>query len=110
MTIAFGISKAELDHWKEQVEAGEIAYITHYWYDKRFPNFKTVTKVGCSNLEKLKAWCITHKLDPKYIHIRKQYPHFDLLGPYQIEVLKRLGLEDHIDRFKLNSTQISDRW
>ena len=110
ITIAFGITKAELNRWKQTVLKGEIAFLTHYWYDQRFPNCKTVTKVGCSNIEKLQAWCIEHKLDPKYIHYKEKYPHFDLLGPYQLVVLENLGLHDHIERFKLKTVHFTDRW
>jgi len=91
--------------WKAAVEQGELAYLTHYWHDERFPNYKTVTKVGCSDLSKLTAWCKQFHLDPKYIHYRDRYPHFDLLGPYQYEVQKQLGLYNHIERFHIHKQQ-----
>lgn len=99
--MAFGISKQELKQWKIAVSRGEIAYLTHYWYDSRFPEYKTVTKVGCSDLIRLKQWCVENGLDPKYIHNRKPYPHFDLLGPKQVEILRKASLDSHVRRFNL---------
>jgi|SRR5690606_36132141 len=100
--IAFGITRAELEAWKAAIDQGEIAFLTHYWRDARFPNSRTVTKVGCRDVNKLASWCIEHHLDPQYIHYRDKYPHFDLLGPYQYKVLQQLGLHDHIVRFGLH--------
>jgi len=51
--MAFGITKEQLMSWKKLVKRGEIAFLTHYWYDERFPQYHTVTKVGCSNINKL---------------------------------------------------------
>ncbi|MFF2090371.1 hypothetical protein [Paenibacillus sp. NPDC058174] len=99
--MAFGIKRAEMNEWKRKVSQGEIAYLTHYWLDPRFPNMKTVTKVGCSDLDKLAAWCRDNGLNPRYIHAREEYPHFDLLGPKQIEILKREKLFDQLERFHL---------
>ncbi|WP_042162812.1 hypothetical protein [Paenibacillus gorillae] len=99
--MAFGIKRAEMNEWKRKVAQGEIAYLTHYWLDPRFPTMKTVTKVGCSDLTKLAAWCRDNGLNPRYIHARAEYPHFDLLGPKQIEILKREKLYDQLERFHL---------
>lgn len=33
--MAFGIDRQELSRWKEAVERGEIAYLTHFWLDPR---------------------------------------------------------------------------
>ncbi|SEK33645.1 hypothetical protein SAMN04488688_101496 [Paenibacillus sp. cl141a] len=100
--MAFGISKQELQQWKQKVAKGDIAFLTHYWYDKRFPEFHTVTKVGCSDISRLKDWCISNGLNPQYIHHRQPYPHFDLIGPKQTELLQKYKLEDHITRFGLS--------
>lgn len=99
--MAFGISRSEMNEWKAKVSRGEIAYLTHYWVDPRFPNIKTVTKVGCSDLNKLKRWCVENGLSPRYIHAREEYPHFDLLGPKQREILIREQLQEHLERFRL---------
>ncbi|OPA73962.1 hypothetical protein BVG16_26340 [Paenibacillus selenitireducens] len=99
--MAFGIRRQELQQWKETVSRGEIAYITHFWLDPRFPGITTVTKVGCSDITKLAAWCTANELPAKYIHHRDAYPHFDLIGPKQIEILKREQLWDQIERFRL---------
>lgn len=99
--MAFGISKHELQQWKQIVSRGEIAFLTHYWYDPRFPQFKTVTKVGCSDLTQLKRWCLDNGLDPQYIHNRRPYPHFDLIGPKQAELLQKYSDERQIKHFGL---------
>lgn len=99
--MAFGISKQELQQWKLKVKQGDIAFLTHYWYDKRFPQFNTVTKVGCSDIQRLQDWCISNGLNPDYIHYRLPYPHFDLIGPKQTELLHKYKLTDHITRFDL---------
>jgi hypothetical protein len=99
--MAFGIKRAELQQWKAAVARGDIAFLTHYWFDPRFPNVSTVTKVGCSDLDKLAAWCTAHGLNPDYIHQRQPYPHYDLIGPRQIEILKQEQLWQHLERFKL---------
>ncbi|MFD0670622.1 hypothetical protein [Cohnella sp. GCM10027633] len=99
--MAFGIDRAELDAWKTAVTRGEIAYLTHYWLDPRFPGVRTVTKVGCAHLPTLRAWCVANGLNPRYIHDRPPYPHFDLIGPKQVEILRREGLSDQLERFRL---------
>jgi len=97
--MAFGIARQELNEWKRKVASGEIAYLTHYWYEPRFPGIKTVTKVGCSDLRLLRRWCLEHGLNPDYIHHRSEYPHFDLIGDKQKEILLREGLRQHLERF-----------
>ncbi|AZK46130.1 hypothetical protein [Paenibacillus lentus] len=101
--MAFGITREELNSWKRRVSQGEIAYLTHYWLDPRFPGITTVTKVGCNDLNKLSDWCISNALNPNYIHRRDAYPHFDLIGTKQIEILTREGLHEQINRFNLLS-------
>lgn len=103
--MAFGITREELNAWKQTVLAGEIAFVTHYWYDARFPDYRTVTKVGCADIKKLSDWCISHGLDPVRIHQRERYPHFDLMGSWQLMILKREGLHHHIERFGLEDHQ-----
>lgn len=100
-TMAFGISREELDRWKRDVLAGRVAFLTHYWHDPRFPSVRTVTKVGCADVRKLADWCRSHGLDPRFIHHRPPFPHFDLIGPRQVEVLVRERLWSHLDRFRL---------
>lgn len=95
--MAFGIKKKDIQEWKQQIDRGEIAFLTHYWLDDRFPGCKTVTKVGCADLNKLRAWGRQHGLMPEWIHHRQDgYSHFDLLGERQKEILNREGLCDHI--------------
>ena len=99
--MAFGINRIELNQWKAAVNREEIAFLTHFWLDTRFPQYNTVTKVGCSNLERLKAWCISHGLNPDYIHDRFPFPHYDLLGPKQQEILQKEGIWEQLTRFKI---------
>ncbi|UFJ41171.1 hypothetical protein LOK74_01005 [Brevibacillus humidisoli] len=101
--MAFGITREELQEWKEAVSRGEIAFLTHYWLDPRFPQIKTVTKVGCSNLQLLSEWCVANGLDPDHIHHRPPFPHFDLIGPKQKEILQKERLWDQLKRFGLLS-------
>ncbi|OMF22412.1 hypothetical protein BK133_26385 [Paenibacillus sp. FSL H8-0548] len=97
--MAFGIKRKELEGWKAAVARGEIAFLTHYWLDPRFPDMRTVTKVGCSDRVKLSRWCLDNGLNPRYIHDRSEYPHFDLLGPKQREVLRAANLLEQLERF-----------
>ncbi|MCQ4087099.1 hypothetical protein [Saccharibacillus sp. JS10] len=97
--MAFGIRRQELSAWKKSVERGEIAFLTHFWLDPRFPGITSVTKVGCSDLNQLTTWCIDNGLPPQYIHKRDRYPHFDLMGTKQAEILRKEGLWDQLHRF-----------
>ncbi|MGO4544445.1 hypothetical protein AB4Z29_06580 [Paenibacillus sp. 2TAB23] len=97
--MAFGIKRSEMVAWKAAVSRGEVAFLTHYWLDPRFPGMKTVTKVGCSDLEKLASWCRANGLNPKYIHARAQYPHFDLMGAKQREILRSANQREQLERF-----------
>jgi len=99
--MAFGIRREELVAWKAAVSRGELAFLTHYWLDERFPGIRTVTKAGCSDLERLAKWCVNHGLNPQYIHHRPPYPHYDIIGPKQKEILIKEGQWDQINRFHL---------
>lgn len=91
--LAFGIKKRELLEWKQKIDQGEIAFLTHYWLDDRFPGCKTVTKVGCSDLKKLAEWGEKYGLREEWIHHRRDgYSHFDLLGERQKKILEKEGL------------------
>ncbi len=81
------------------MEAGEIAFLTHYWIDERFPNQDTVTKVGCCDLDKLIQWGNQYGLNPEWIHLDPRYPHYDLLGNTQVTILKAEGYEEQLKRF-----------
>lgn len=98
--MAFGIKREELQLWKEQVKRGEIAFITHYWLDERFPGITTVTKVGCANIERLLQWGEQYGIPSRALHHRPDYPHFDLLGERQREILTKENLLEQLDRFK----------
>jgi hypothetical protein len=100
--VAFGIKREELNDWKAAVGRGEIAYLTHYWLDPRFPGTRTVTKVGCSDIRTLTEWCVAHGLNPKYIHRRAPFPHFDLIGTRQREILRQEKLLEQLRRFRLD--------
>jgi len=93
--LAFGIKRDELKEWKLKVKGGEIAFLTHFWIDERFPGCSTVTKVGCNDVRKLTEWGRQYGLKPEWIDDRKpDFPHFDLIGEKQAEILKILGLEN----------------
>ncbi|KAB2329743.1 hypothetical protein F7731_21605 [Cytobacillus depressus] len=99
--MAFGIKKEELNEWKRKIDRGEIAFLTHYWLDDRFPGCKTVTKVGCSDMNKLVEWGKKYDLRAEWIHQRKDgYSHFDLIGERQAEILEREGLLEQIWKVK----------
>lgn len=98
--MAFGITRDELRHWKTAVENEQIAFLTHYWLDDRFPGCKTVTKVGCSNLEKLIEWGKKYDLKEEWIDHKEAYPHFDLFGKHEYEIMQNEGLLDQLMRFK----------
>jgi hypothetical protein len=99
--MAFGVKRDELNTWKRHVEHGEISFLTHYWIDDRFPGCNTVTKVGCNDLNKLIAWGEIYGLKQNWIHHDKYYPHFDLFGDRQKEILIKENQWGQINRFKL---------
>src|SRR5690625_1669074 len=99
--MAFGITKQELLNWKQKVMRGEIAFLTHYWQDKRFSNCNTVTKVGCNQINKLIEWGNQYGLKKEWIHHHRIYPHFDLFGEKQKSILELEKLNNHINRFNL---------
>lgn len=99
--MAFGINRQELADWKKAVSAGEIAFLTHYWLDNRFPDCKTVTKAGCANLEKLAAWGAHYGLKREWIDMRDDFPHFDLFGEHEKRILLAEGLKSQLNRFNL---------
>ncbi|WP_374722254.1 hypothetical protein [Peribacillus tepidiphilus] len=96
--MAFGIKRKALMEWKRKIDEGEIAFITHYWFDERFPDCKTITKVGCHDLDQLAAWGRKHGLKREWIHIRKNgYSHYDLLGDVQERILKAEGIGTNLN-------------
>jgi hypothetical protein len=97
--MAFGISKLQLQSWKDNVKAGEIAFLTHFWIDKRFPNEKSVTKVGCSDLNSLIRWGSKYGLKAEWVHDRVLYPHFDLIGERQRYIMKQEGRFNELKKF-----------
>ncbi|MBH0229414.1 hypothetical protein LCL89_03855 [Halobacillus yeomjeoni] len=101
--MAFGVKREELMDWKKRVQSGEIAILTHFWIDDRFPGCDTVTKVGCSDIEKLRKWGAQYGLHPGWIHYDPRFPHFDLFGERQYEILKKEEKWDQIERFSLDN-------
>ncbi len=98
--MAFGLKRQELVSWKTSVRKGEIAFLTHYWIDKRFPGCKTVTKVGCADIESLIQWGAQYGLKPEWIDYKEGYPHFDLFGQFEEMILRKEGRIDQLNRFK----------
>ena len=98
--MAFGITRKQLNEWKTKIDNGEIAFITHYWQDDRFPGAKTVTKVGCNDIEKLVNWGKKYGLKREWIHHRSDgYSHFDLIGEIEKIVLQKEGLTEQYESF-----------
>ncbi|MFJ7826513.1 hypothetical protein [Psychrobacillus sp. NPDC096623] len=100
--MAFGIKRHELNTWKKDVQNGKIAFLTHYWIDERFPGCNTVTKVGCNDIQKLIAWGNQHGLQPEWIDYKEGFPHYDLFGKYELEILEKEGLKEQLERFNKN--------
>ncbi|MBM7632698.1 hypothetical protein [Geomicrobium sediminis] len=97
--MAFGINKQELMQWKERAKQGEISILTHYWVDERFPGCDSVTKVACSDIEKLLQWGKSYGFRPEWVHERGELSHFDVFGDHQKHVLEREGLIEQYERF-----------
>lgn len=97
--MAFGINRQELTTWKQAVQAGEISFLTHYWLDERFPGCKTVTKVGCANIPKLIEWGKQYGLKAEWIDRHDHYPHFDLFGKIERDILEKEGFSSQLERF-----------
>ncbi|TQR19498.1 hypothetical protein [Psychrobacillus vulpis] len=98
--MAFGITREELLKWKASVKKEQIAFLTHYWLDERFPGCNTVTKVGCSNLATLIEWGKQYGLKEEWIDHKEDYPHFDLFGQYEYDIMKKEGQLEQLKRFK----------
>lgn len=102
--MAFGISRKELIEWKKEVEKGEkVVLLTHFWLDTRFPDSTSVTKAGCSDLEKLEDWGRQYGLSPKWIHHDPEHPHFDLFGEWQRRILVAEKEWSQIEKFNIDS-------
>lgn len=100
--MAFGVRREELLGWKRNVRSGRIAILTHFWLDDRFPGCDTVTKVGCADIQKLSQWGKKYGLKPEWIHRDPRYPHYDLFGKQQYEILVEEEEWEQIERFRLN--------
>ncbi len=98
--MAFGITREELMNWKRNVENNQVSFFTHYWLDERFPGCNTVTKVGCADVSRLIEWGEQYGLKKEWIDYKEAYPHFDLFGKYETDILEKEGLLDQLDRFK----------
>src|SRR5699024_4877836 len=99
--MAFGIKREELYRWKKAVRSGEIAFLTHYWMDDRFPGCYTVTKVGCNDLQKLIKWGKQYELEANWIDRDPKYRHFDLFGNEQKRILIEENKIEQLERFGL---------
>lgn len=104
--MAFGIKRSELNDWKKRVSQGEIAFLTHWWQDKRFPGVKSFTKVGCADREKLIEWGRQYGLQPEWMDLKHEdFPHFDLFGDNQYHILRAEGLEATFERFDITLSE-----
>lgn len=100
--MAFGVTREELERWKRRVSEGRIAFLTHYWLHPADPRITSITKVGCADLDKLRAWAISHGLPPQYIHRRERYPHYDVFGKRQADILRKEGQWEQLRKFVKN--------
>lgn len=66
-----------------------LAFLTHYWLDDRFPHANTVTKAACQDMKQLIEWGEKHGLKKEWIHDRAGFPHFDLIGEPQKRILQK---------------------
>ncbi|NJP37221.1 hypothetical protein [Alkalicoccus luteus] len=89
--MAFGVTKQELAAWKHSVRSGKVAFLTHFWYDRRFPQYNTVTKAACSDRSRLIEWGLSYGLRETWIHEERYYPHFDLIGADEFRILQEEG-------------------
>ncbi|TSB45156.1 hypothetical protein [Alkalicoccobacillus porphyridii] len=87
--MAFGINRKQLNEWKNTAANGDIAFLTHYWLDERFPGCTSVTKVACTDVDRLANWGEQYGLKKEWIHKHERFPHFDLFGEWQQRILKR---------------------
>lgn len=99
--MAFGLKRRDLVAWKRKVAGGQIAFLTHYWQDPRFPGCYTVTKVGCRNTEKLAEWGRKYGLKAIWIDHKQDYPHFDLFGKRQKYILRQEQQWEQLQKFSL---------
>jgi hypothetical protein len=100
--MAFGIKRYELKNWKQQVtEGSDIAFLTHFWLHPRYPGITTVTKAGCSDIHRLIEWGRSYGLKKEWIHLHDEFPHFDLIGDMQKEILHKEQLLEQLERFKI---------
>ena len=99
--MAFGITREQLLKWKKEAKSGKIAFLTHFWIDDRFPTCTTVTKVACSDIDKLIEWGRRYGLKKEWIHYRSDFPHFDLIGERQKWILKMEGKEYQLRQLKV---------
>ncbi|QTM99517.1 hypothetical protein ERJ70_09505 [Sediminibacillus dalangtanensis] len=99
--MAFGLKREELNQWKKDVEKGNIAFLTHFWLDSRFPGCDTVTKAGCSDVNKLIKWGKQYGLDPHWIHRDDKYPHYDLFGERQKQILTAEKQWSQLEKFHI---------
>ncbi|SDN31578.1 hypothetical protein [Alkalicoccus daliensis] len=105
--MAFGVTKKELKNWKAAANSGEVAFLTHFWYDPRFPEYKTVTKAACSDIETLVSWGEKYNLKRSWIHVDNHFPHYDLIGSTETEILTAEGKQHKLvemhNRIKLKN-------
>jgi hypothetical protein len=100
--MAFGIKKYELMNWKKKViEGNNIAFLTHYWLHPRYSGITTVTKAGCADIDRLVEWGRSYGLKKEWIHLHDEFPHFDLIGDMQKEILHKEELLEHLKRFNI---------
>ncbi|QKS71330.1 hypothetical protein FLK61_31990 [Paenalkalicoccus suaedae] len=94
--MAFGVTKDELRQYKIQAASGEIAFLTHFWFDERFPQHQTVTKAASNDKQRLIEWGKQYGLKEEWIHDDGHFPHFDLIGSTEWHVLHQENKADKL--------------
>ncbi|MFC4735702.1 hypothetical protein ACFO4L_03800 [Bacillus daqingensis] len=107
--MAFGVTKQELAAWKRSVRSGNVAFLTHFWYDKRFPQYNTVTKAACSDRGRLIEWGLTYGLHETWIHEDRLYPHFDLIGADEFRILEQEGELEKLLKLRMRAGSNHER-
>ncbi|MGE6632226.1 hypothetical protein [Bacillus sp. NPDC077027] len=103
--MAFGLKRQDLEAWKTAVKNGEVAFLTHYWLDDRFPEANTVTKAACQDIVQLIKWGEGHGLKKEWVHDREDFPHFDLIGHTQKRIIEK---ERALGKIRLYGLQIKN--
>lgn len=75
-----------IENWKEVKRAirlareGNVVIYSHPWHSEKMGQAKVVTKIMCSDKEKLLSWGNKRGLPLRAFHDTKKMPHYDIWG------------------------------